>query len=134
MYSIVFHFRFRKKSRFHILCNRGNDVPRFGNTDFPQFVGEWYFLRHLQRLRIIQIRNRLWIWLSQHGLIYNSILLYHRGQPLTHFCGKLVPLQVLSLNQYYRWCPFGLIVENSNSTSVSLCKISLLPKTDKQTF
>lgn len=57
-----------------------DDVSRFGNTDFPPLMGEWYdiFEAFCNDLGLAQIRNRLRIWLAHHGLIYINSLLYHR--------------------------------------------------------
>ena len=67
-----------------ILRNRDNDVSRFGNTDFPQLVGEMIDSTLFKMFACVQmdasIANKLSKrWLDHHGLIYIDLLLYHRG-------------------------------------------------------
>ena len=70
-----------------------------GNTDFPHLWGNDrdIFQTVCIGLELVQIRNRLRIWLDHHGLILINIQLYHRGTTFSHFCGKLSTCEGMGL-------------------------------------
>lgn len=96
----------------------------------------WYFLNRLYRLRMIQIRNRLRIWLDHHGLIHRFILICS-CTPCTTFSPitrKTHPLVGVGFKPTARFKVFRYEAKQGLPNLVKAADYIYLSKTVKQTF